>query len=140
MEKLKNNINFHLFSFILKNTQVSFFQPIKTLFCLVAIVGITDFCNFFLVTPRGSKLYQIIPSPSSLMRNPFYCLLSNCFFFWDANFSSLVNLLQKFKQIFDSLHLKNFRIGWHTIVDDFLALLNTQAENFCLLTIAGCSL
>ena len=28
--------------------------------------------NFFLLTPKGSKLHQIIPPPSSFSRNPVY--------------------------------------------------------------------
>ena len=36
----------------------------------MANVGLTDLIQIFLVTPRGGMLHQIVPPPSSLMRNP----------------------------------------------------------------------
>ena len=42
----------------------------------VTNVGLTDLIRFFLVTPRGRTLHQIVPPPSSLTRNPVYCRYS----------------------------------------------------------------
>ena len=69
---MENNehIDFCLFSIILKNSQVTNYGIIKTFFCLVANAGLTDLSRFFLVTPRGSLLLQIVPPPSSLTHDP----------------------------------------------------------------------
>ena len=67
-----NNINFSLFSMILKNLQITFFRWIKTFNCTVAIVWLNNFCRFFLVTSRVSRFHQIISQTSSLMFDPFW--------------------------------------------------------------------
>ena len=51
---IKNDINFSLFSIILKNSQVTIYQWIKTFFCSLANVGLTNFSRiFFLGDSQG---------------------------------------------------------------------------------------
>ena len=96
---------------ILKNLQFSFYQLIKTLFCSVAIVGLTDFSRFFLVTPRGSRLHQIIPPPSSLIRNPVYSPPPLTNYIWSNELRKLFGC-----KVEPSVHEIIFRIRkWSTI-------------------------
>ena len=53
MEKMKNYINFCLFSMILKNLQVTIYQRIKTFFFSVTNVGLTDLGQIFLGESQG---------------------------------------------------------------------------------------
>ena len=53
-EKNEKRYQFLLVFYDFENSQVSFFQSIKTFFYSVASVGLTDFSRIFcLVTPRG---------------------------------------------------------------------------------------
>ena len=56
--------------------------------------------------------------------------------FKHAKLSSFINSLQHFEDNVNAFSLKNFRFRWHTIIYDFFAFLNTQPEDFCLLTIS----
>ena len=50
---MKNDINFCLFSMILKNLQVTIYRWIKTFFCSVANVGLTNLSRIFFGDSKG---------------------------------------------------------------------------------------
>ena len=50
---MKNDINFSLFSMILKNSQVTIYGWIETFFCSLANVGLTDSSRIFFGDSQG---------------------------------------------------------------------------------------
>ena len=91
-------------------------------------------CGVICLHPCARRTHTPVFAPARAIT---YSLLNlQLILFNHAKFSSFINRLQHFEDNLNAFSFENFRVRWHTIIYDFFAFLNTQPEDFCLLTIS----